>query len=348
MINYQTILSSFDNKLTLMQWLNKVEDALRGASLESVSLSQPTATTAVLTFHFADGTSLDSPSLVLPQGPQGPQGIQGVQGPQGERGPQGPQGEQGEKGDDGTSVRILASAEACTQLGDGYIDANGHLQVLTNLSPRTFTDAGLIRGPQGEQGPQGPQGEQGIQGVQGAQGPQGPQGEAGTNGTNGTDGSDGADGVSVTNVAVTQTNHLIVTLSNGTTIDAGEIQVSGGGGGATIGGGYNLTIYCEDHEGIYPEYLILGKDENGIYGWHKVGVGFEEEETFTNVSLVVVLVDTMIGSSTFSITTPLYPTAIAHYGLIAYDGTKIDDNTKMSNHLYKLLYINTDVRIAFD
>ena len=224
MINYQTILSSFDNKLTLMQWLNKVEDALKGGSLESVSISQPTTTTAVLTFHFADGTSLDSPSLVLPQGPQGPQGIQGVQGPQGERGPQGPQGEQGEKGDDGTSVRILASAEACTQLGDGYIDASGHLQVLTNLSPRTFTDAGLIRGPQGEQGPQGPQGEQGIQGVQGAQGP---QGEAGANGT---DGSDGADGVSVTNVAVTQTNHLIVTLSNGTTIDAGEIQVSGGGG----------------------------------------------------------------------------------------------------------------------
>ena len=229
MINYQTILSSFDNKLTLMQWLNKVEDALRGGSLASVSLSQPTATTAVLTFHFADGTSLDSPSLVLPQGPQGPQGIQGVQGPQGERGPQGPQGEQGEKGDDGTSVRILASAEACTQLGDGYIDANGHLQVLTNLSPRTFTDAGLIRGPQGEQGPQGPQGEQGIQGVQGVQGPQGPQGEAGTNGTNGTDGSDGADGVSVTNVQVTNTNHLIVTLSSGSTIDAGEIQVSGGG-----------------------------------------------------------------------------------------------------------------------
>lgn len=234
MINYQTILSSFDNKLTLMQWLNKVEDALRGGSLASVSLSQPTATTAVLTFHFADGTSLDSPSLVLPQGPQGPQGIQGVQGPQGERGPQGPQGEQGEKGDDGTSVRILASAEACTQLGDGYIDANGHLQVLTNLSPRTFTDAGLIRGPQGEQGPQGPQGEQGIQGVQGAQGPQGPQGEAGTNGTNGTDGSDGADGVSVTNVQVTNTNHLIVTLSNNTTIDAGEIQVSGGSNGYTL------------------------------------------------------------------------------------------------------------------
>lgn len=200
MINYQTILSSFDNKLTLMQWLNKVEDALKKGSLSGVTISQPTTTTAILTFVFADGTSLDSPTLTLP------------------RGPQGPQGEAGKDGEDGTSVRILADAESCTQLGDGYIDANGYLQVLTNLNPRTFTSAGLIRGPQG---PQGPQGEQGPQGPQGPQGEQGEQGEAGT------DGTDGSDGVSVTNVAVTQTNHLIVTLSNGTTIDAGVIQVSG-------------------------------------------------------------------------------------------------------------------------
>lgn len=243
MINYQTILSSFDNKLTLMQWLNKVEDALKGGSLSSVSLSQPTATTAVLTFHFADGTSLDSPALTLPQGPQGIQGVQGPQGETGPQGPQGPQGEQGEKGDDGTSVRILADATSCTQLGDGYIDASGHLQVLTNLNPRTFTDAGLIRGPQGETGatgPQGPQGPQGIQGVQGEQGPtgaQGPQGETGATGATGATGPQGptgATGTSITNVAVTNTNHLIVTLSDSTTIDAGEIQVSGGGGGTTL------------------------------------------------------------------------------------------------------------------
>lgn len=247
MINYQTILSSFDNKLTLMQWLHKVEDALQGASLESVSLSQPTATTAVLTFHFADGSSLTSPTLTLPQGPQGVQGVQGPQGERGPQGPQGPQGEQGEKGDDGTSVRILADAQSCTQLGDGYIDASGHLQVLTNLSPRTFTDAGLIRGPQGEQGeqgPQGPQGPQGIQGVQGeqgptgAQGPQGEQGPTGATGATGATGEQGPQGVSITNVAVTNTNHLIVTLSNSTTIDAGEIQVSGGGSS----GGYNVDL----------------------------------------------------------------------------------------------------------
>ena len=226
MINYQTILSSFDNKLTLMQWLNKVEDALRNGSLNSVSLTQPTTDTAVFVFNFADGSSLSSPSLSLPAGPQGPQG---------------PAGEDGE---DGTSVRILANAVSCTQLGDGYIDANGHLQVLTSLSPRTFTDVGEIKGPQGDTGV-GVQnvainasnhlittltdnttidaGE--IETLQGPTGPQGPQGNAGENGN---------DGVSVTNVQVTNTNHLIVTLSNSQTIDAGEISVSGGGGGTQL------------------------------------------------------------------------------------------------------------------
>jgi len=152
MINYETILSTADNKLTLMQWLQKVEDALKNASLESVTASQPSTTTLVLTFHFADGTTLESPSIVLPRGPQG---------------------------EPGQSVRILASTSDCTELGDGYIDANGHLQVLSSLSPRTFTDVGLVRGPQGEQGPQGEKGDKGDTGATGATGPQGPAGPQG-------------------------------------------------------------------------------------------------------------------------------------------------------------------------
>jgi hypothetical protein len=135
-----------------MKWLQKVEGALKNASLESVTASQPTSTTLVLTFHFADGTTLESPSIVLPRGPQGPAG---------------------------QSVRILASASDCTELGDGYIDGNGHLQVLSSLSPRTFTDVGLVRGPQGVQGEQGPKGDKGDKGDTGATGPQGPAGPQG-------------------------------------------------------------------------------------------------------------------------------------------------------------------------
>ena len=143
MINYETILSNFDDKVTLMQWLKKVEDALSNASLESVQVSQPSVNTAILTFVFADGTSLESPTLTLPTGPQGIQGETGPQGPQGIQGETGPQGATGPKG------------------------------------PQGETGA---QGPQGIQGETGPQGATGPQGPQGETGAQGPQGETGATG----------------------------------------------------------------------------------------------------------------------------------------------------------------------
>ena len=83
MINYETILSSYDDKLTLMKWLQKVEQALLNSALASVEIHQPNATTAYFTFVFADGSELDSPNLTLPRGLQGVQGEQGEQGEQG-------------------------------------------------------------------------------------------------------------------------------------------------------------------------------------------------------------------------------------------------------------------------
>lgn len=49
-----------------------------------------------------------------------------------------------------------------------------------------------------------------------------------TNGVDGAPGRDGTDGVSVTNVAVNSSGHLIVTLSNGNTVDAGKLPASNG------------------------------------------------------------------------------------------------------------------------
>ena len=80
MINYETILSTFDDKLTLMQWLQKVEQALQGAGLERVDITQVTPTTAVFKFTFADGTSLTTPSITLPRGPKGDTGATGATG----------------------------------------------------------------------------------------------------------------------------------------------------------------------------------------------------------------------------------------------------------------------------
>ena len=50
----------------------------------------------------------------------------------------------------------------------------------------------------------------------------------GKDGTDGTDGAPGADGISVSGVSINASNHLIVTLSNGTTVDAGVVPHNNG------------------------------------------------------------------------------------------------------------------------
>ena len=131
MINLQTLLSTFDEKGTLLKWLKKVEAALANASLETVQVVVVDATHIKMKFVFADGTSVESPSITLPRGPQGAQGEAGEQGPQGPTGPTGPQGAtgaqgpqgiqgiqgpKGDKGDDGTSFVIVATVASVVDL----------------------------------------------------------------------------------------------------------------------------------------------------------------------------------------------------------------------------------------
>ena len=167
MVKLDTVLSVYDDKLTLMQWLKQVEKALKDSVLVSIDCEQVAEDKAVFVFNFEDGTRVETPAVTLPQGP---------------------------KGDTGASVKVLPSAEDCTQVGDGYIDDNGHLIVLQTVDPRHFVDCGIIRGPQGPQGPQGEQGPQGVQGETGATGPQGVQGETGATGPQGPRGLTGPQG----------------------------------------------------------------------------------------------------------------------------------------------------------
>ena len=177
---------------------------------------------------------------VGPQGPQGVQGPSGLNGEKGETGSQGPQGLQGERGLNGTGITsvtyhstdehgnrlyhvnltdgtyytiqcdkgetgggitVRQDASSCVNIGDGYIDSNGDLLVLTSTEPRQFSNVGPVRGPQGEQGPQGPQGPTGPQGPKGdtgdtgPQGLQGPQGERGPQGIQGATGPQGPQGI---------------------------------------------------------------------------------------------------------------------------------------------------------
>lgn len=82
-----------------------------------------------------------------------------------------------------------------------------------------------LPGPQGETGPSGPQGLPGPSGSQGLPGPsgeRGARGESGPPGAVGPAGPQGAPGVGIANVKIVGSN-LIVTLTNGSTIDAGSL-----------------------------------------------------------------------------------------------------------------------------
>lgn len=70
MINDNTILSSFDDKPTLLEWLKKVEEALKTDTAKSISVVNPEPNTYVFKITFADGTTLSSGNVVFPNAVQ--------------------------------------------------------------------------------------------------------------------------------------------------------------------------------------------------------------------------------------------------------------------------------------
>ena len=65
MINWKTILSTFNDKPTLMQWLKIVEKALQNASLESVTAKTAPNNAVAFEFKFADGSTVTSTAANL-------------------------------------------------------------------------------------------------------------------------------------------------------------------------------------------------------------------------------------------------------------------------------------------
>ena len=85
---------------------------------------------------------------------------------------------------------------------------------ITGEAPNQVLNLVLEKGEKGEQGKQGIQGEQGKQGIQGEIGPQG---------------NPGADAPTITGITIRQSD-LIVTLSDGTSYDAGYCRGQAGAG----------------------------------------------------------------------------------------------------------------------
>lgn len=122
MINYETILSLFDNKLTLLEYLTKIEKALKDSTLTDITVEQPSETTAIFTFVFENGDTITTPTVTLPRG---------LQGEKGDKGDKGNKGDKGDKGDNGVSV---VSAHF-----------NKQFHLIITLSNNTSIDAGKVK-----------------------------------------------------------------------------------------------------------------------------------------------------------------------------------------------------------
>ena len=107
-----------------------------------------------------------------------------------------------------TVQQIIAAAATAGTAGVGIssvaIDGSNHL--IVTLTDATTIDAGLL--------PSGADGMDGIDGPAGA---------------DGMDGIDGPAGVGISSVAINGSNHLIVTLTDASTVDAGELPTGGSG-----------------------------------------------------------------------------------------------------------------------
>jgi hypothetical protein len=169
--------------------------------------------------------------IVGPQGDAGPAGPRGFTGNVGAEGPQGIQGDPGPQGEQGIQGNVGPQGEQGIQGNVGLQGPQGEQGIQGNVGPQGE------RGPQGNVGLQGERGEQGIQGIQGnvgAQGAQGIQGNVGPQGSTGaqgaqgiqgntgTNGTNGQNGIGVSTAAVTSGN-LIITLSDATQINAGNV-----------------------------------------------------------------------------------------------------------------------------
>ena len=190
----------------------KGETLLNFVTLSVVSVTVttlPAGSSATATYDKSTGTL----ALGIPQGSKGDTGATGATGATGPQGEQGIQGETGATGVTGpqgpvgpTNVLTIGTVTS------GKVAS----ATITGEAPNQVLNLVLEKGEQGEQGKQGIQGEQGKQGIQGEIGPQG---------------NPGADAPTITNITIRQSDyHLIVTMSDGTSYDAGYCRGASGAG----------------------------------------------------------------------------------------------------------------------
>lgn len=191
---------------------------LKGATLLNfVTLSVVSVTVTTLPAGSSATATYDKSTGTLALGiPQGPKGETGATGATGATGPQGEQGVQGETGATGATGPQGPSGPTNVLTIGSVTSGKVASATITGEAPNQVLNLVLEKGDKGDTGEKGATGDPGPQGEQGIQGPQG---------------SPGADAPKITNITIRQSDyHLIVTLSDGTSYDAGYCRGQAGAG----------------------------------------------------------------------------------------------------------------------
>ena len=170
------------------------KDGISVSSAEINSLGE-------LVLSFSNGQRANVGAVVGAKGDKGDKGEQGLQGAKGEKGDK---GENGLNGSDGIGVK------------KSEINSAGEL-VITYTNDLT-ENLGPVVGAKGDKGDKGDQGVQGEKGEKGERGVQGKKGDAGLGGT------DGKDGTGINNIEISNDGNLLITLTNGTSLNRGNIK----------------------------------------------------------------------------------------------------------------------------
>lgn len=179
-------------------------------SVVSVTVTTlPAGSSATATYDKSTGTL----ALGIPQGKKGDTGATGATGATGSQGEQGVQGETGATGATGPQ----GPAGPANVLTIGSVTSGKVASAtITGEAPNQVLNLVLEKGDKGETGATGATGDTGPQGEQGIQGPQG---------------SPGMDAPTITGITIRQSDyHLIVTMSDGTSYDAGYCRGASGAG----------------------------------------------------------------------------------------------------------------------
>jgi hypothetical protein len=133
-------------------------------------------------------------------------------------------------------------------------------------------------------------GEKGEKGDNGKNGVDGKDGRDGKDGLNGKDGKDGENGISIISAEITFDNHLVIHLSNGNEIDAGQIQVENRTQYVTQIKGEEIVQYASRYDQVsdvlaYKGEAIIGaSDSEALWRIQKLVFGTDGDVTITWVN----------------------------------------------------------------